>query len=74
MSGPVGCGKEEVLEDLLCAFRDELSVSEGFVVAIVVDEGCHIDQDLVDRYLIKLRTQGLDGLPWSLLKSLQDDV
>lgn len=74
MCGPVRCGKEELLEGLLRALGDELSVSEGFVVTVVVDEGSHVDQDLVDRHLIELGTQGLDSLPWSLLECPQNYV
>ena len=74
VSGPVGRGQEELLEDLLRTLGDELGVSEGFVVAVVVDERSHVHQDLVDRNLIELGTQGLDGLPRGLLERPQDDV
>lgn len=71
---PVRRGQEELPEDLLRAFGDKLGVSEGFVVPVVVDKCSHIDQDLVHCNLVKLRTQGLDGLPWSMLEGPQDDV
>ena len=54
MGRPIRSSQEKVSEDLFTGFWNELAVSEGFVVAIIVDKSSNVNKDLVNCNLFEL--------------------